>query len=88
MPLHRRSRGGLFSRASRNTSNAHYETNFGVSSAFGAGNTKIGCLKARRWRAFKQPIFIMRTAAVIPKHKTKAQNSIAILCFYSFRHLC
>ena len=45
-------------------SNSHYETDFGVSSAFGAGNTKIGCLKARRWRAFKQPIFIMRTADV------------------------
>jgi len=37
--------------------------NFGVSSAFGAGNTKIGFLKARRWRAFKKPILIMRIAA-------------------------
>ncbi len=42
------------------TSNSHYATDFGVSSAEGAGNTKIGCLKARRWRAFKQPMFIMR----------------------------
>jgi len=24
---------------------------------------KIGCFKARRWRALKQPIFIMRIAA-------------------------
>jgi hypothetical protein len=37
---------------------AHYETDFGVSSAFGAGNTKIGFLKARRWRACKKPIFL------------------------------
>jgi hypothetical protein len=43
-------------------SNSHYETDFGVSSAFGAGNTKIGFLKARRWRAFKKPIFIIRIA--------------------------
>jgi len=43
-------------------SNSHYETNFGVSSAFGTGNTKIGFLKARRWRAFKKPILIMRIA--------------------------
>jgi hypothetical protein len=43
-------------------SNSHYETDFGVSSAEGAGNTKIGFLKARRWRAFKKPIFIMRIA--------------------------
>ncbi len=42
--------------------NSHYATDFGVSSAFGAGNTKIGCLKARQRRAFKQPIFIMRIA--------------------------
>jgi len=27
-------------------SNSHYETDFGVSSAAGAGNTKIGFLKA------------------------------------------
>ncbi|GBO56825.1 hypothetical protein APA_5160 [Pseudanabaena sp. lw0831] len=27
------------------TSNSHYETDFGVSSAKGAGNTKIGFLK-------------------------------------------
>ena len=50
-------------RAFKQPSDSHYETNFGVSSAEGARNTKIGCLKARRWRAFKQPIFIMRTAA-------------------------
>jgi len=43
-------------------SNSHYETDFGVSSAFGAGNTKIGFLKARHRRAFKKPIFIMRIA--------------------------
>jgi hypothetical protein len=45
-------------------SNSHYETDFGVSSAEGAGNTKIGFLKARRWRAFKKPIFIIRIAAI------------------------
>ncbi|MFM7601617.1 MAG: hypothetical protein ACKO7R_10525 [Pseudanabaena sp.] len=39
-------------------SNSHYETDFGVSSAEGAGNTKIGFLKARRWRAFKKPILV------------------------------
>jgi hypothetical protein len=42
--------------------NFHYETDFGVSSAFGAGNTKIGFLKARRRRAFKKSILIMRIA--------------------------
>ena len=50
-------------RAFKKTSDSYYETNFGVSRAFGARNTKIGCLKARQRRAFKQPIFIMRTAA-------------------------
>jgi hypothetical protein len=44
-------------------SNSHYETDFGVSTAFGGANTKIGFLKARRWRAFKKPIFIIRIAA-------------------------
>jgi len=44
-------------------SNSHYETDFGVSSTEGAGNTKIGFLKARQRRAFKKPIFIMRIAA-------------------------
>jgi hypothetical protein len=44
------------------SSNSHYETDFGVSSAFGAGNTKIGFLKARQRRAFKKPIFIIRIA--------------------------
>jgi hypothetical protein len=43
--------------------NAHYETDFGVASAKGAGNTKIGCLKAGLRLAFKQPIFIMRIAS-------------------------
>jgi len=46
----------------RNASNSHYETDFGVSSAFGAGNTKISFLKARQRRAFKKPILIMRIA--------------------------
>jgi hypothetical protein len=44
-------------------SNSHYETDFGVSSAYSAGNTKIGFLKAHLRRAFKKPIFIMRIAA-------------------------
>jgi hypothetical protein len=43
-------------------SNSHYETDFGVSSPDGAGNTKIGFLKARQRRAFKKPIFIIRIA--------------------------
>jgi len=43
--------------------NSHYETDFGVSSAEGAGNTKIDFLKARHWRAFKKSICIMRIAA-------------------------
>jgi hypothetical protein len=43
-------------------SNSLAETNFGVSSAEGAGNTKIGFLKASLWLAFKKPIFIMRIA--------------------------
>jgi len=54
-------------------SNSHYDTDFGVSSAEGAGNTKIGFLKARHRRAFKKPIFIMRIA-VLPfllGHKTQ-----------------
>ena len=33
--------------------NSHYGTDISVSSAFGAGNTNIGYLKARLWRAFK-----------------------------------
>ncbi|MFN5400254.1 MAG: hypothetical protein ACK5C4_21950 [Pseudanabaena sp.] len=37
----------------------HYETDFGVSSAFGAGNTKIGFLIARRGRAVTKPIFFL-----------------------------
>jgi len=43
-------------------SNSHYETYFVVSSAEGAGNNKIGFLKARQRRAFKKPILIMRIA--------------------------
>jgi hypothetical protein len=43
-------------------SNSHYETDFGVSSAFGAGNTKIGFLKVRQRRTFKKSVFIMRIA--------------------------
>ena len=43
-------------------SNSHYEIDFGVSSAFGARNTKIDFLKAYLWRAFKKSIFIMRIA--------------------------
>jgi|GEM_PF-1645048 len=46
-------------------SNSHYETDFGVSSAAGAGNTKIGFLKARQRRAFKKPILIMRIAEAV-----------------------
>ncbi|WP_201320944.1 hypothetical protein [Pseudanabaena sp. lw0831] len=52
----------------RDCSNSRYETDFGVSSAIGAGNTKIGFLKARCRRAFKKPIFIMRIAGVIVKN--------------------
>jgi hypothetical protein len=43
-------------------SNSHYETDFGVSSALGAGNTKICFLKASQRRAFKKQIFIIRIA--------------------------
>jgi hypothetical protein len=43
-------------------SNSLDETNFGVSSTEGAGNTKIGFLKASHRLAFKKPIFIMRIA--------------------------
>jgi hypothetical protein len=45
-------------------SNSHYETDFVVSIAFGAGNNKISFLKARLRLAFKKLIFIMRIAAV------------------------
>ncbi|MFM7600589.1 MAG: hypothetical protein ACKO7R_05225, partial [Pseudanabaena sp.] len=47
----------------KNNLNSHYETDFYVSSAEGAGNIKIDFLKARRWRAFKKSIFIMRITA-------------------------
>jgi hypothetical protein len=53
-------KGGTKPRLSSLSSNSHYETDFGVSSAKGAGNTKIGFLKVRRRRTFKKPIFIMR----------------------------
>jgi hypothetical protein len=49
-------------------SNSHYETDFGVSSAVGAGNTKIGFLKASLRLAFKKPIFIMRIAVNLSLH--------------------
>ena len=39
------------------------KTNFGVFSAEGAENTKIGFLKARRRRAFKK-VFIMKIADI------------------------
>jgi hypothetical protein len=38
--------------------NSHYETDFGVSNALGAGNAKIGFLKAHQRRAFKKNNFI------------------------------
>jgi len=44
--------------------NSHYQPDFGVATAEGSGNTKIGFLKARRRRAFKKPIFIMRIVAL------------------------
>jgi hypothetical protein len=50
-------------------SNSHYETNFGVSSACGAGNPKIGFLKASHRMAFKKPILIMRIAEINPALK-------------------
>jgi hypothetical protein len=52
-------------------SNSQYETDFGISSAEGAGNAKIGFLKTRRWRAFKKPIFIM----IIVKKLVWAQSA-------------
>jgi hypothetical protein len=51
---------------SSNSSNSRCETDFGVSSAYGAGNTKIGFLKASRRLAFKKLIFIMRIANQTP----------------------
>ncbi|MEY3304840.1 MAG: hypothetical protein RLZZ139_3213, partial [Cyanobacteriota bacterium] len=44
----------LFSKS--RVSNSQYETDFGISSAEGAGNAKIGFLKARQRRVFKKPI--------------------------------
>jgi hypothetical protein len=46
---------------------SHYETDFSISSAFGAGNTKIGFLKAIQRLAFKKPIFIMRIAGALQR---------------------
>jgi hypothetical protein len=43
------------------------ETDFSISSAEGAGNTKIGFLKALQRRAFKKPIFIMRIAGALQR---------------------
>jgi hypothetical protein len=34
---------------------SHYETDFGVSSAYGAGNTKISFLKPHRKLTYKEP---------------------------------
>jgi hypothetical protein len=57
-------------------SNSHYETDFGVSSAVGAGNTKIGFLKARLWQAFKKPIFIIRIAgSLFSKCQSEIKNN-------------
>ena len=53
-------------------SNAHYENNFGVSSAKGAGNTKIVFLKAHLTWAFKKTIFIMSIAAYAKNKKESA----------------
>jgi hypothetical protein len=50
----------LFYGEAQKWSNSDYETDFGVSSACDAGNTKIGFLKVRLRRTFKKPIFIMR----------------------------
>ncbi|MFN6385558.1 MAG: hypothetical protein ACK400_15925, partial [Pseudanabaena sp.] len=50
---------------------SQYETDFGISSAEGAGNAKIGFLKASQRRAFKKPIFIM----IIVKKLVWAQSA-------------
>jgi hypothetical protein len=53
--------------------NSHYETDFGISSAKGAGNTKISFLKACRRQAFKKLISIIRIAENNPyKAESKA----------------
>jgi len=59
------SSSNVYSGGALRRSNSHYQTDFGVSSAEGAGNTKIGFLKARQRRAFKKPIFIMRIAVCV-----------------------
>jgi hypothetical protein len=46
------------------SSNSHYETDFGVSSPFGAGNTRIGFLKPTFAVLSKKTIFIMRIAGL------------------------
>jgi len=58
----------------RNNSNSYYETNFGVCSAYGAANPKIGFLKGSRRLPFKKPISIMRIAISI---NLKSLQSIA-----------
>jgi hypothetical protein len=60
-------------------SDSHYETDFGVSSAVGAGNTKIGFLKASLRLAFKKLIFIMRIAGSITKQRDCDRNKILAL---------
>jgi hypothetical protein len=63
-----------------NFSSSHYETDFGVSSAFGARNTKIGFLKARHRRAFKKPI-------KNPKSFRRTKPAETILDFIKFSFL-
>jgi hypothetical protein len=64
-------------------SNFHYETDFGISSAEGAGNTKIGFLKARQRRAFKKPIFTMRIAA-LAHHLTTSLYRYSQIVIHTF----
>jgi hypothetical protein len=64
-------------------SNSHCETDFGVSSAYGAGNTKIGFLKASHRLAFKKPICIMRIAGIWHK-KDKAALADDKMSAYTF----
>ncbi|WP_103669559.1 hypothetical protein [Pseudanabaena sp. BC1403] len=58
-PILKRVLGTLFK-----IGNSHYETDFGVSSTFGAGNTKICFWKAHIRSAFQKQVFIMRIAAL------------------------
>jgi len=64
---------GSFSVADH-SSNSRYETDFGVFSACGAENTKIGFLKANQRLAFKKPIFIMRIAVITGCDRIKIRN--------------